>query len=56
MEAAKKHFNLVVSDMEVSIETTPKIAASEPEKIQVYMSEIVVTVVTAVVVGSDFNV
>jgi oxygen-independent coproporphyrinogen-3 oxidase len=36
MNAAKKHFNMDTSKMEISIETTPKIAASEPEKIKAY--------------------
>jgi oxygen-independent coproporphyrinogen-3 oxidase len=36
MKAAVQYFNLNINDMEVSIETTPKIAASEPDKIRAY--------------------
>lgn len=31
-----RHFDLDTSKMEISIETTPKIAAAEPEKIRAY--------------------
>eukprot|EP01112_Ceratiomyxa_fruticulosa_P021782 TRINITY_DN7794_c0_g1_i1.p1 TRINITY_DN7794_c0_g1~~TRINITY_DN7794_c0_g1_i1.p1 ORF type:complete len:546 (-),score=97.07 TRINITY_DN7794_c0_g1_i1:781-2418(-) len=36
MDAAHKHFKLDLDQVEVSIETTPKIAATDPEKIRAY--------------------
>jgi len=36
MRAAKKHFKFDPSEMEVSLETTPRIAASDPDKIKTY--------------------
>eukprot|EP01103_Thecamoeba_quadrilineata_P005654 TRINITY_DN15423_c0_g1_i1.p1 TRINITY_DN15423_c0_g1~~TRINITY_DN15423_c0_g1_i1.p1 ORF type:complete len:538 (-),score=98.45 TRINITY_DN15423_c0_g1_i1:71-1684(-) len=36
MNAARKHFNFDPEKMEVSIETTPRIAATEPEKLRAY--------------------
>lgn len=36
MNAAKKHFNFDPANMEVSLETTPRIAASDPDKIKAY--------------------
>eukprot|EP01111_Echinosteliopsis_oligospora_P003986 TRINITY_DN1627_c0_g1_i1.p1 TRINITY_DN1627_c0_g1~~TRINITY_DN1627_c0_g1_i1.p1 ORF type:complete len:548 (-),score=126.69 TRINITY_DN1627_c0_g1_i1:161-1804(-) len=36
MSAAHRHFNFDPSSMEVSIETTPKIAATDPDKISAY--------------------
>jgi len=36
MKAANKHFNFNPNDIEVSLETTPRIAASDPEKLKAY--------------------
>jgi oxygen-independent coproporphyrinogen-3 oxidase len=36
LEAANKHFKFSTDSMEISIETTPKIAANEPDKIKAY--------------------
>jgi oxygen-independent coproporphyrinogen-3 oxidase len=36
MNAANKHFQMDTSQFEISIETTPKIAAAEPDKIRAY--------------------
>lgn len=36
MKAANKHFNFDPNNMEVSLETTPRIAASDPDKIKAY--------------------
>ena len=37
MKAAHKHFDFDPNDMEVSLETTPRIAASDPQKLKAYL-------------------